>query len=112
MTACAFFLYQLCGLLGVLPWITGNTPVTPPPKKNKKVYIYRNKCVLLQDADKTILTNNTNLYKLTPVLHRGRTTIKHERMDNIWVADMSVNEHKIAWVVRQFKMAIKLSMQM
>lgn len=32
---------------------------------------------------------NTNLHQIdtTPALHRGRKTIKHERMDNIWVED-------------------------
>lgn len=60
---------------------------------------------------KTILTRKkTQIYiKFTLLLHfeggklEAGKTIKHEKMNNIKVVDMSVNEHRRAWVVRRVK---------
>lgn len=60
---------------------------------------------------KTILTRkkNTNLHQIytAPALRRRKLeagkTIKHEKMNNIKVVDMSVNEHRRVWVVRRVK---------
>lgn len=74
-------------------WLTGSASMDkkeyfirlPKKPKNKtygKMSYYEMQ--IKYDTDK-----NTNLHQIdtAPALHRGRKTIKHERMDNIWVED-------------------------